>query len=230
MKSVAEKRESIQSGELILQSRIVDASNATLIGQIDGIKIVYKPVAGERPLWDFPDGNLAAREVAAYLISEEMAIHRVPYTILRDGPFGLGMVQEWIEVDEELDLIAFAQSDDQQLRELALFDAIINNTDRKIGHLLVDRTGFLFGCDHGVTFHEENKLRTVLWQWRGVPFNGSEREKLGNLRDCNLHNMFSELITANEVAALNFRITELLNTNVFPMPSGDWPAIPWPPV
>jgi len=165
MRSVSEKRASIQSGELILQSRIVDASNATLIGEIDGIKIVYKPVAGERPLWDFPDGNLASREVAAYMISEAMAIHRVPYTILRDGPFGLGMVQEWIDVDEDLDLIRYAQSDDQQLRELALFN-----------------------------------------------------------------NALSELITAREIEALNNRIDQLVETSVFPMPSGDWPAIPWPPV
>ena len=230
MRTKEQRRQIIDQNEMTVLSRIVDASNATLIGEITGIKVVYKPIAGERPLWDFPDGNLASREVAAFSVSELLEIHRVPYTTLRDGPFGMGMVQEWIEIDENLDLIEFSQTDEPQLRELALFDAVINNTDRKIGHLLIDQSGFLFGCDHGVTFHEEDKLRTVLWQWRGQPLTERERTTLeGFIRnDLDLH--LSQLITESEINALRSRVLNLLESNCFPMPSGDWPAIPWPPV
>ena len=122
MTASAQRREIIDQNEIVVQSRIVDASNATLIGEIAGIKVVYKPIAGERPLWDFPDGNLASREVAAFNVSELLGIHRVPYTTLRDGPFGMGMVQEWVEIDDNVDLIGYSQTDDAQLRELALFD------------------------------------------------------------------------------------------------------------
>ncbi|MTA25237.1 MAG: SCO1664 family protein, partial [Actinobacteria bacterium] len=143
--------------------RLIDASNASLLCQYpDGKKIIYKPIAGERPLWDFPDGNLASREVVAYYISELGGFHLVPKTVLRDGPFGLGAVQEWIEVDEEVDVVNFVQSDGSILRNMALFDAIINNADRKFGHILVGPDGDVYGCDHGVSFHEEDKLRTVL--------------------------------------------------------------------
>ena len=230
MTASAQRRAIIDQNEIIVQSRIVDASNATLIGEIEGIKVVYKPIAGERPLWDFPDGNLAAREVAAFRVSELMEIHRVPYTTLRDGPFGMGMVQEWIEIDESVDLIEYSQSDDLQLRELALFDAVINNTDRKIGHLLVDQNDFLFGCDHGVTFHEEDKLRTVLWQWRGQPLTDHERNLLEIFLHIDLDTHLSSLLTNPEIKALRKRVEKLLENNYFPMPSGEWPAIPWPPV
>ena len=230
MTTSAQRRAIIDQNEIIVQSRIVDASNATLIGEIEGIKVVYKPIAGERPLWDFPDGNLAAREVAAFRVSELMEIHRVPYTTLRDGPFGMGMVQEWIEIDENLDLIEYSQTDEPQLRELALFDAVINNTDRKIGHLLVDQNDFLFGCDHGVTFHEEDKLRTVLWQWRGQPLTDHERNLLEIFLHIDLDTHLSSLLTNPEIKALRKRVEKLLENNYFPMPSGEWPAIPWPPV
>lgn len=224
----------LETGELIVEGRLVDASNATLYGAVQGenqsIPVIYKPIAGERPLWDFPDGNLAQREVAAFRISELMKIHRVPLTILRDGPFGSGMVQRWIDIDESVDLITYSQSDDWQLRELALFDAIINNTDRKIGHLLLDHAGVLYGCDHGVTFHVDDKLRTVLWQWRGEPFNDHDRAIIERVRNTNLSHILADCITKEEIAALTFRIERLLALNHFPQPSEDWPAIPWPPV
>ena len=142
---------------------------------------IYKPIAGERPLWDFPDGTLAYREYSAYLISNLLGFNLVPLTILREGPYGLGMVQEWIHIDESVDLASYFSSDNPKLRSMALFDAIINNTDRKIGHLLPTATGNLFGCDHGVTFHEEYKLRTVLWQWAGLAFTKDEVNLLQNL-------------------------------------------------
>ena len=217
--------EEMHSGELNITHRLVDASNATLLGEIEGYgKVIYKPVAGERPLWDFPDGTLADREVATYLLSEHLGFNVVPETILREGPFGLGMVQRWIEIDDGVDVIEFGQSEDSQLRDLALFDAMINNTDRKFGHLLIDQDGRLFGCDHGVTFHREDKLRTVLWQFADQPLTESERNSLENM-DVDL----STLITEAEIAATNARVAKLLQENRFPLPPTDWPAIPWPP-
>ena len=155
-------------GEMVVTGRLIDASNATLLAECslgnEKVRCIYKPIAGERPLWDFPDGNLAQREYAAYLISKHANFNLVPFTILRDGPFGFGMVQQWIDIDQSVDLATFFSTNDLQLRKMCLFDAIINNTDRKIGHLLPQSDGKLFGCDHGVTFHHEYKLRTVLWQ------------------------------------------------------------------
>jgi hypothetical protein len=226
----------LTAGEIEVEGRLVDASNATLfvsITQGDGeMKAIYKPIAGERPLWDFPDGNLAQRERAAYLISEAMGIGCVPTTILRDGPFGIGMVQEWIDIDEEVDLESYFRLDDPQLRAVALFDAVINNTDRKIGHLIPTPGGHLYVCDHGVTFHQDDKLRTVLWQWAGQSLNAGELEILKNLFTQLSSPEFSEiatLITADEFAALEARIDRLISTSVFPEPREDWPHIPWPP-
>lgn len=227
--------EILVKGEMVVTGRLIDASNATLLAECsfdnEKIKCIYKPVAGERPLWDFPDGNLAQREYAAYLISMHAGFDLVPYTILRDGPFGLGMVQRWIDIDESVDLASFFSTDDSQLRKMALFDAIINNTDRKIGHLLPRPDGKLFGCDHGVTFHHEYKLRTVLWQWAGDSFTADEEQTLRDLaqklKESKVDNL-SSLITVDEYQALLARVDDLLKNRIFPMPSHDWPAIPWP--
>ncbi len=229
------KEDLLTTGEIEVQGRLVDASNATLFVSIrrgdEEMKAIYKPVAGERPLWDFPDGNLAQRERAAYLISELMDIHCVPLTILRDGPFGIGMVQEWIDIDESLDLEDFFRLDDPRLRAVALFDAVINNTDRKIGHLIPDSDGHLYVCDHGVTFHEDDKLRTVLWQWAGQSLADSEIHTLQSLlqsirNDCP---ELRDLITEIEFDALTARIERLISERKFPEPHEDWPHIPWPP-
>jgi hypothetical protein len=232
MKGIEEK---LIQGELVVTGRLIDASNATLLANCnfgsESFKCIYKPVAGERPLWDFQDGNLASREYAAFLISEMMKLHIVPTTILRDGPFGMGMVQEWIDIDSRVDLAEFFSEDDPQLRAMALFDAVINNTDRKIGHLLPDEDGKLYGCDHGVTFHQENKLRTVLWQWAGEELNSDEISRLNQLLvnlDSANGEVFKSLLTADEINALRTRVQELIKTGTFPMPSPDWPAIPWP--
>lgn len=220
-------------GELEITHRLVDASNATLLGEIDGYgQVIYKPIAGERPLWDFPDGTLADREVAAYLLSEELGLGLVPETILRDGPFGMGMVQRWIETDSDLDIIEFGQSGNDQLRSLAIFDAIINNTDRKFGHLLVDHDHHLFGCDHGVTFHRDDKLRTVLWQFSGLPLTEAETELLSKVlerREAVAELLASHLVQP-ETQALFDRVSRLLEENHLPLPSDQWPAVPWPPV
>ena len=226
--------EAIKSANLIVIGRLVDASNATLQATLENtdpvMKVIYKPVLGEKPLWDFADGNLANREYAAYLLSELANFNLVPTTVLREGPFGFGMVQEWIEIDEELDVVDFGQSNDPQLRKLALFDAIINNTDRKFGHLLVDQDGKLRGCDHGVCFHQENKLRTVLWQFAGEQFTAEEIELLNKVNKLDLDSSFAELLTSAEISALSGRIANLLAAGQFPFPSDEWPAIPWPPV
>ena len=226
--------EAIKSANLIVIGRLVDASNATLQATLENtdpvMKVIYKPVLGEKPLWDFADGNLANREYAAYLLSELADFNLVPTTVLREGPFGSGMVQEWIEIDEELDVVDFGQSNDPQLRKLALFDAIINNTDRKFGHLLVDQDGKLRGCDHGVCFHQENKLRTVLWQFAGEQFTTEEIELLNKVAKLDLNSLFAELLTSAEISALSERISNLLAAGQFPFPSDQWPAIPWPPV
>lgn len=226
----------LEIGEITVAGRLVDASNATLFVEIsDGateIKAIYKPVAGERPLWDFPDGNLASRERAAYLVDRALGFNHIPLTILRDGPFGFGMVQQWIDVDEKIDLESYFRRDDQQLRQVALLDAVINNTDRKIGHLLPDADGHLFVCDHGVTFHVDDKLRTVLWQWAGDELSESEILTLKKLLqdiDGDQLTELKSLITVDEMSALTSRISRLIATRKFPEPNPEWPHIPWPP-
>lgn len=229
------KESDLLNGELEVVGRLVDASNATLFGKIKISEyehpVVYKPIAGERPLWDFPDGNLASREVAAYILSRELAFNLVPTTVMRDGPFGLGAVQEWIEIDESVDVIAQAQKNEDSLRKMALFDVLINNTDRKFGHLLFDSSGKLFGCDHGVTFHSQPKLRTVLWQFAGASLTEKEIELL-TLSITNfaaINNHLRDLITGAELTALKERIESLLSEGFFPYPNEEWPAVPWPP-
>lgn len=222
------------NGVLSVTGRLVDASNATLYGTVsngdDEARVIYKPVVGERPLWDFQDGNLAQREYASFLISEIGGWHLVPLTILRDGPFGIGMVQQWIDIDESVDLALFYREDYASLREMALFDAVVNNTDRKIGHLLPTVDGKLYGCDHGVTFHSEDKLRTVLWQWSSQPLKVEEIRRLEDLKTAlQSEKVIRGLISDDEFSALNFRIDRLLSERVFPEPSDEWPAVPWPP-
>ena len=224
----------IMNGNLIVVGRLVDASNATLLASVEDsdplIEVIYKPVAGERPLWDFPDGNLANREYAAYLLSEIAGFNLVPYTVLREGPFGFGMVQEWIKIDQGIDVVEFGQSYDHQLRKLALFDAIINNTDRKFGHLLIDENGVLKGCDHGVAFHSEDKLRTVLWQFSGQDFSPEELTLLDTVKSADLNKIFASYLTKEEIDAIVSRTDNLINSARFPEPSDSWPAVPWPPV
>lgn len=225
-------REAIDLGAVEVEGRFVDASNATLFAHCSfgdlKVPVIYKPIAGERPLWDFPDGNLANRELAAYLLSEALGLHVVPYTIVREGPFGPGMVQEWIEIVEEIDVVALGQTHDARIRKLAFFDAIINNTDRKYGHILPSSDEEIFGCDHGVTFHVDPKLRTVIWQFAGEQFSTEEIAMLALALDISTKIM-EGLITSREIDALLERIAELISEGVFPFPSQDWPSIPWPP-
>ena len=186
--------EVLRSGEIEVVGRIVESTNNALFVRLTRpcpdpepavvIEAIHKPTLGERPLDDFPDGTLAQREVAAWLVSEAMGWDIVPPTILRDGPFGSGMLQAYVETDDEVDVVAMVIEDDPRLRRMATFDAAVNNTDRKGGHILpVDGGRHLYGVDHGVTFSVVPKLRTVLWGWRGQPFGEDELAGLGRLRD-----------------------------------------------
>ena len=229
--------ELLEHGELEVIGRLVDASNATLYCGVTlhGVTAacVHKPIAGERPLWDFPDGTLAAREVGAYRVSAATGWNIVPPTVLRDGPWGSGMAQLWIEVDDTVDLGRLVRTDDDRLRRIAVLDAVINNADRKGGHLLPTPAGDLYGIDHGVCFSVENKLRTLLWGWAGQPLPDEAVEVLQELDtdwDACLGPALTELLTARESVATRRRLTRLLRTGVHPEPQEDrWPAVPWPP-
>jgi uncharacterized repeat protein (TIGR03843 family) len=251
-------------GTMELEGRLVDASNTTLRAEItlDGLtrRCVYKPVRGERPLWDFPDGTLAGREVSAYLVSAATGWGLVPPTVLRDGPLGVGACQLWIDEPDEADTLigfvpaydvpdgwfavanardesgdayALAHADDPRLARLAVLDAVINNADRKGGHVLYAHGGHVYGVDHGVSFHVENKLRTVLWGWTGKPIPEASLETLRALAadlDGALGETLEEHLTVSEVQHLRLRVKRLIRAGRFPRPPQDWPAVPWPPV
>lgn len=212
---------SLHGESLTVIGRLVNASNASLFCQVGDFKAIYKPIAGERPLWDFQSGDLASREVAAFLVSEALKLHCVPPTIMREGPYGKGSVQLWIEDCEYLG--DKYREPLEGLRQIALLDAVINNTDRKVGHLLF-KEGLIFGCDHGLTFHEEYKLRTVLWQFAGQ---GLTNIEISQLEEFEID--LKDLISESEEDALKVRIANLLQEKRFPMPPTNWPAIPWPP-
>ena len=223
----------LHDGELRVVGRLVDASNATLLCDIgseeEPVQVIYKPIAGERALWDFPDGELAKREVAAFLLSKSLDYNIVQETIFRDGPFGLGSVQRWIDVDESIDVVELAQSQDPLIRKMALFDVLINNTDRKFGHILPTHDGSVFGCDHGVSFHSEDKLRTVLWQFAGQPLTESELVDMSRILASLPQSGVAEFLNEADQEALVRRIERVKSEATFPFPSEDWPAVPWPP-
>ncbi|NEE01301.1 SCO1664 family protein [Phytoactinopolyspora halotolerans] len=268
----------LTEGELSVSGRLVVASNMTLLGEVAHeerrVRCVYKPISGERPLWDFPDGTLAAREVAAYHVSEAAGWHVVPPTVLRDdGPLGPGMCQLWLEqpdpettsgarsgratpwVDvvgegevphgwlpilsafgEDGRPVVLVHADEPGLRRLALFDAVVNNADRKGGHVLhgdpdmVGNMSAIVGVDHGVSFHDEPKLRTVLWGWAGQPLTAAERAELVRLQETlggTLTMQLAELLDPAEIDALHERISTLLQDGALPEPAGRMP-VPWP--
>ncbi len=264
--------EVLRSGELTVIGRIRSASNATFLCEAHlgerQVHCVYKPVAGEAPLWDFPDGTLAGRELSAYLISNALGWNIVPYTIIRDGPAGSGMLQLWVdqpgeslgEVGDEpeagpdlVDLlpagrvppgylpilqaydyagdeVTLVHADDTRLRRMAVFDVLINNADRKGGHILHGIDGQVYGVDHGVSLHVEDKLRTVLWGWAGKPVDEETLAAVADLGEQLRNGLGEQLcahITEREVAALLVRTVELLDNPVMPTPDRRRP-IPWP--
>jgi uncharacterized repeat protein (TIGR03843 family) len=255
-------------GELTVEGRLVVASNVTLLGDVahgeQRVRCVYKPIQGERPLWDFPDGTLAAREVAAYLVSEALSWHVVPPTVMRDdGPLGPGMCQLWVDqpegaapwvdvvapdgvasgmlpileaVDGDGEPVVLVHRDHPGLRRLALFDAVVNNADRKGGHVLTgnphhgEDMAEVVGVDHGVSFHHDPKLRTVLWGWAGDELTGAERGDLEKLRAAlgnGLGVRLADMLADVELTALNARIAALLQSSRLPEPAGRMP-VPWP--
>jgi uncharacterized repeat protein (TIGR03843 family) len=235
---VGEALHLLEHGELGIEGRLIDASNATLYCsvELDGVRAacVYKPIAGERPLWDFPDGTLAEREVAAYEVSAVTGWQVVPPTVLRDGPMGVGMAQLWIDSDENADIVALVRgSDSAQLRRISVFDAVINNADRKGGHLLPIPSGHIYGIDHGIAFHSDPKLRTLLWQWAGESLPDEAIDTLSELRallEGDLAERLAELLTTREVRRTIRRVDFLLQGGRHPLPANDRPAIPWPPM
>ena len=220
--------------------RLVGSSNNAMVVRVDGredLLAVWKPTRGEQPLFDFPIGTLTRREVAAYLVSDAIGWGIVPPTLLREGPYGEGMVQQWIDVDPEVDIVAMIMADDPRLRRVAVLDAVLNNTDRKGGHLLPIPGGHLYAVDHGVTFSVVPKLRTLLWAWEGEAFDDEERAGLERVRaglddgeGGSLATRLRDLLAGPEVEATRLRVDELLAAGIFPSPNPEWPAIPWPPI
>jgi uncharacterized repeat protein (TIGR03843 family) len=240
----ADTLEVLRDGEIAILGRILESSNNALLVTVTlpcpdpgepprVIHAIHKPRAGERPLDDFPDGTLGYREVAAYLASEATGWAIVPPTILRDGPFGEGMLQAFIEPDPTVDVIDWINEDDVRLRRMAAFDAAVNNTDRKGGHILpVDGGRHVYGVDHGVCFSVTPKLRTVLWAWRGERLLPDELAGLLRMRkglDDDLGEALRPLLSRVEIRATVRRLDGLLESERFPLPSPAWPAIPWPP-
>jgi hypothetical protein len=227
----------LRDGELELVGRLWASTNNAMLcvirlGEL-AAACIYKPVMGERPLGDFPDYTLARREVAAFAVSHATGWGIVPPTVLRDGPFGEGMVQLWIRADGSVDPVALVVDEDPCLRSIAVFDAAVNNTDRKAGHLIPVPGGHVYGVDHGVTFSTVPKLRTVLWAWRGQRFSDHESAVLRGVRaglDGSLGDELRGLLDPVEVAATARRVDRLLRDGVFPQPDPRRPALPWPPV
>lgn len=229
--------EALKSGEITLQGQFLLGSNYTFLVHVHyqgrAIPAVYKPQAGERPLWDFPIGSLARREVAAYLLSELLGWHLVPCTVLREGPFGPGVVQQFIPHRPEYHYFVFTEEDRQRLRPVVLFDILANNADRKGSHVLIEkRTRRLYAIDHGLCFHEEEKLRTVFWDFAGEPIAGELLEAVRWLHssDRDLLSIFQPYLSSREIAALQQRVERLLAKPVFPYPPKDRRAFPYPPI
>lgn len=264
-------REVLARGELNVLGRIRSASNATFLCEatLDGqtLHCVYKPVAGEQPLWDFPDGTLAGREFGSYLVSAALGWNIVPLTVIGDGPAGRGMLQLWVDQpgddDDEDDAepagpglvdlcpadsippgylpvldaydyagneVTLVHADDHRLLRMAVFDVIVNNADRKGGHILAGVDGQVYGVDHGVSLHVQDKLRTVLWGWAGKPVDDETLAAVAVLGERLSGPLAEELcghITDAEVTALRRRVRAVLDAPVMPGPDRRRP-IPWP--
>jgi uncharacterized repeat protein (TIGR03843 family) len=253
----------LEEGELVLRGRVMPASNLTFAATLrttsgDELEVVYKPILGERPLWDFPDGNLAHREVAAHVLSEAFGWDVVPRTWLGSGPHGTGMLQRWCHVDPtqaavtivpegevpdgwrhvfdgidgEDRPVSLIHEDSDALRRIAVFDVVANNADRKGGHVLEMPDGHRYGIDHGICFHREPKLRTVLWGWAGEPLTDTERDDVRRVRgllDGELAVALEPYLSVWEIEAVAERCDRLLARGTLPEPGGGWPAVPWPP-
>ena len=230
----------LQNGEINLEGQFLWGSNHTLLTQVKQneltLKAVYKPVQGERPLWDFPSDTLAGREVAAYLVSRAIGWDFVPLCVYRgDGPSGPGSLQLYIEHDPEYHYFTFSSEHRQRLRQVALFDDLVNNTDRKGGHLLIDPEDKLWLIDHGICFHAVPKLRTVIWDFAGQSISDSDCQDLKDFRkllepQSALVEQLAKYLTAQEIQALRNRANDLIAAGRFPSPTDSQRSYPWPPV
>ena len=224
----------LQHGDLALKGQFMLGSNYTFLVDVHyqdtTVQAVYKPSKGEQPLWDFPESTLALREVAAYLVSESLGFHIVPFTILRDqGPYGTGSLQQFIEYDPEYHYFNFSDDDKELLKPVVLFDLLVNNADRKGGHVFFeDETRKLFAIDHGICFHEDDKLRTVLWDFAGqkIPDDLLSRLQLSPSLLADLE----PYLSPGELSALCARAESILKKRLFPRQPRDRRAMPWPPL
>ena len=230
----------LNTGKITIQGKFVWGSNYTFLAEVSlnkgKILSVYKPSRGERRLWDFPASSLARREAAAYLVSEALGWELVPPTVYRkQAPIGPGSLQLFIDHDPELHYFNLSEKDVQSLRPVALFDLLINNADRKGSHLLYDNHHHLWLIDHGICFHAENKLRTVIWDFVGEPIPeelGADLSDFlqGLTPDSNIYQALRSLLSLKELKALASRAKHLISLQRFPQPDPDQRSIPWPPL
>jgi len=234
----SEHAQLLLSGEITSCDLVPEGSNYTFLVTLsaNGTQrhAIYKPQRGEAPLWDFPSGSLYWREVAAYLASEALGWHLVPPTVIREGPYGLGAVQLFIDAQPDANYFTFRDQRPTDLMRFALFDVLVNNADRKGGHCLMDRDGRIWSIDHGLTFHAEPKLRTVIWDYSGQAIPRPMRDDLAGLQQQlrqpqGAVRALLDLLSSEETAALHRRLHHLLDSGVFPAP-GPGRNIPWPPV
>ena len=242
----------MSANELQVIGQLVNASNATLVVAAGDQRFVYKPMSGERPLWDFPINTLHLRERAAFVMSELLQWNIVPTTVIASGPYGVGSLQNWVDaevtsvdvftpgevpadwltiisgIDEDGDEVTLAHANLPRLQQIAVFDALINNADRKAGHILTANDGTIYGIDHGVTFNAEDKLRTVLWGWIGAAISTELLQDLANVETKIDGSELTVLLDADEMLALKDRLAQLLESKTMPSPSPHWPAVPWP--
>ena len=224
----------LQHGEYELKGQFAFGSNYTFLVSVSyegrEFPAVYKPQRGEQPLWDFPENSLAGREVAAYLVSEHLGFHIVPFTTLRvDGPFGAGSLQEFIQYDPEYHYFSFSDDDKQLLRPVVVFDLLCNNADRKGSHVFFEQDSHdLYAIDHGICFHEENKLRTVLWDFSGQKIPEDLLAPLAAIEE--LLPALEPYLTRRERTALCARADSIIKRGVFPRQPRDRRALPWPPL
>ena len=240
--STFDLQSALQNGDLELKGQFMFGSNYTFLVTVRyrgrEFPAVYKPLRGEQPLWDFPENTLARREVAAYIVSEALGFHFIPYTTLRpDGPFyGPGSIQQYIEYDPDYHYFNFNDADKERLRPVVLFDLLVNNADRKGSHILIEKgTGKLWIIDHGLCFHHEEKLRTVLWDFAGEPIPGELLRCLATFpallsANSELRDSLRPYLSQREINALASRAKSLLNLRRFPSPPRDRRAYPYPPI
>ncbi|MGH2758768.1 MAG: SCO1664 family protein [Actinomycetota bacterium] len=226
--------ELLRCGDMEVLGLLPYASNATLLAHVrsgdDEALAVYKPRRGERPLWDFPDGTLCLRELAAWVVDQALGWDLVAPTVLREGPAGFGAVQLWVDENEEADVRDLYRTHPDDLARVAVFDVVVNNADRKAGHLVVDAAGKLWSVDHGLCFASEPKLRTVIWAFEGESINAAYLADLQALSgSAETFGALEGLLSAGELAALRARIDTILRTKRYPSPAAGRRHVPWPP-